>query len=214
MMPTAEVIARGLVILHQAVPVDVGREVLAYLAEVPEVPAEVLDRTQRFAFTRPLADGAPIVGRAEACAGDPIWADGPRTGVTMPSALESLRDQITCVVSDTFRDHRFDVPPLTSVYVDRYDEGGHFVPHTDREIYGPVVVGASLGNGWGTLTFADGEGAQVSADLFAQSVYLMAPPLRLAPWTHSFKLHQGQRWAVTYRSVAGGSHAERSTGSQ
>lgn len=200
--PTVEVVAPGLVMLHEAVPMALEAAVLAFLAEVPEVPVEELDRTQQFAFTRPLDDGSPIAGRAEACAGDPIWVDGPSTGVSMPPALTSLRDLLAETVTDTFDEHRTDMPPMTSVYIDRYDEGGRFVAHTDREIYGPVVAGVSLGDGWGTLTFANRNGDVVRTELHSRSVYLMGEPLRFPPWTHRFDLHEGRRWAVTYRSGA------------
>jgi hypothetical protein len=129
----------------------------------------------------------------------------------MPRTLESLRDLVVGIVADTFSEHRIDVPPLTSVYVDRYDTGGRFVPHTDREIYGPVVVGVSLGNGWGTLSFADGRETEVGAEVHPRSVYLMAEPLRFAPWTHRFELSEGRRWAVTYRSGAASHFGHRST---
>lgn len=200
--PTVEVVAPGLVMLHEAVPMGLEAAVLAFLAEVPEAPVEELDRTQQFAFTRPLVDGSPIAGRAEACAGDPIWVDGPSTGVPIPPALTSLRNMLAETVTDTFDQHRTDMPPMTSVYIDRYDKGGRFVAHTDREIYGPVVAGVSLGDGWGTLTFADGDGAEVRAELRSRSVYLMTEPLRFPPWTHRFELRSGRRWAVTYRSGA------------
>ena len=180
-------------------------ELVSYLDGVPEVPYEGFDRTSSFAFTRPVFDGTSLRGRAEACAGDPVWLDRTMPGTRIPAPLEELRHALNAhlpnalaAVSRVTERWR----PLTSVYVDRYDSHGHFVAHTDRSIYGPFIVGVTVGDGFGDLIFEDGTGEVHPVRLTSCSMYLMGPPLRYDPWQHRFQLLAGTRYAITFRSAA------------
>ena len=93
--------------------------------------------------------------------------------------------------------------PFTSVYVDRYPTGGTFVQHTDRDIYGPVVAGISLGQGSCRMTFKT-PAENLEFTLHPRSLYVFAGQLRHAPVTHGIDQVSGERYAVTFRTAAPG----------
>jgi len=161
-----------------------------------------------FAFFAPLVDGVRVAGRIEARAGWPVWdGHGPAPGAPMPPELETLAASVTdrLQTADGLRTPTSPAPnAFTSVYVDRYPAGGKFVAHTDRDIYGPVVAGVSIGPGSCTLTFLF-EGKPVfEHELRPRSLYAFAGRLRAAPCLHQVTGVSDVRFAISFRYAATG----------
>jgi len=197
-------VAPGLHVVDEFLGRDLETRALEFLDAVPSVRMEDSDRRNRFEFTRPIFDGEPLRGREEACAGSPVWLREATTGVQIPRVIDEIRALVNSHLSLalTTMCPEFQWSTLTSVYVDRYDPNGRFVAHTDRAIYGPIIVGVSVGPGVGTLTFENGLEGCHSARLTPRSMYVMSPPLRDDPWVHSFQLEVGRRYAISFRSPA------------
>ena len=178
-------------------------ELAAFLESVPTIPVDEYDPRRHFAYTRPRYDGVEITSRKEAAAGEPIWFDGaPVRGVKMPPLLSQLAHRVGAALPDL---DRFGGPagPLsfTSVYVDWYEAGGYFVPHVDRESYGPVIAGVSVGAGAAALAFLhEGEpeaGGRLGVE--PRSLYAFFGPIRYAPWKHRATDVTGRRFSITFR---------------
>ena len=90
---------------------------------------------------------------------------------------------------------------FSSIYVDLYEEGGSFVPHTDRPIYGPYVLGMSFGVGSCEIVFSSAD-SEYRLTLPPRSVYCFGPPLRNEPWVHEVVGVTGRRFGVTFRTEA------------
>lgn len=183
-----------------------AQDLFEMLQSVPVVPFHEHDPVRVFAFSHPVYDGFTVTSRREACAGDPVWHDGRFVAaVPMPSLIAELADQLDRAVQETLDADRVALPSerrnLTSVFIDWYDDGGSFVPHTDRDGYGPVVVGLSVGDGSGLMTFSNPEdGQQFSFRIASRSAYLFRGPVRDRPWVHAISDVTGMRVSLTFRS--------------
>lgn len=169
------------------------------LDELPVAPPGDTHRSDHLALSHPVIDGVVVTGRLEGAAGDPVWRQGPTTGPPIPDFLVTLgvaaRDEVETMTSER---HDF-----TSVYLDRFDAGGYFVPHTDRACYGPLVVGVSLGDASCTLQFENPDTDRAfRVGLSPGSLYAFSGVIRESPWLHSTSGVMARRWAVTFRTAA------------
>ncbi len=174
-----------------------------FLCSVPLQP-EGRVRSGQFAFRRLHIDGHDVVGRLEAAAGEPIWRDGRiGKGAAIPAPLAALRDGIVAAIDREGWWSLLEAQPqaMTSVYVDRYEAGGSFVAHTDRDFYGPVVAGVSVGPGEARISFTCTGAPAKRVLLPPRSLYLFAGRLRHPPWQHSIDDVTGLRFGVTFRSA-------------
>lgn len=163
----------------------------AWLDTIPVLDWITPGSARGFTFVEPRSDGQRVVGRAEACAGDPVWIDNHASpGPAVPPQLGPLLRLVNAIAQETF----------TSIYVDRYPPGGRFVAHTDRSCYGAVIAGVSLGTGTSSIKFTDGDD-ELLVKLEARSLYRFSGPLRFEPWTHSVDQVTGSRYGVTFRSA-------------
>jgi hypothetical protein len=186
-------------------PSDAHSGLLDYLRCVLGVSSDERDCAATFAFVAPHADGVVVEGRREAAAGTPVWTEnGPADGVAMPRELAELASSVQQrIVGDGCRSE-MGVEPVafTSVYVDRYPIGGSFVAHTDRECYGPVVAGVSIGPGSCRICFEAPDRPPFMVDLAPRSLYVFTGDLRRTPWTHRIESVSDERFGVTFRSAA------------
>ena len=167
----------------------------AFLAATPTIAAHEPWDFSRFAFRRLVHGGAQIVTRLEACCGNPIWSGSrPIEGALIPHELLLLVDRVDDAVREIAPNSGF-----TSVYADHYECGGRFVPHIDRDCYGPLVAGVSIGEGTATLRFSKHD-AHIDAHLQPGSLYVFGPPLRYRPWQHEIFDVTGRRFGVTLRT--------------
>jgi hypothetical protein len=153
----------------------------------------------------PVSDDVVVQGRLEGAAGWPIWSAGSAVrGPAMPDVLADLARRVgERLATDGFWSSIGSAPePFTSVYVDRYPSDGHFVPHTDRDCYGPVVACVSGGVGSCQLHFSEPSGGAVSFTLRPGSLYAFTGPLRHHPWVHSVDGVDGVRYAISMRNAA------------
>lgn len=184
--------------------VEEDQALVAYLATVPERQAADYDPVHEFAFARPIYQDEVVRERAEAAAGEPIWFnDRPVRGTPLSPPLAGLRDRAQRALRSSGDPDlsRLAEVPFTSVYVDHYVEGGLFVPHVDRDCYGPVVLGISAGPGHATLGFVHREGILParSIALEPRSLYAFCGAVRWEPWLHSVGDVTGTRFGISYR---------------
>lgn len=186
-----------------------AEELIAFFRQVPvRAPADQ-DLRHEFSFAQAQWEGKDVPGRKLAAAGDPIWLEGgPATGVTIPGPLASLRDE----VSNRLQTMRLEnlpalagqsVLPLTSVYVDWYSAGGYLGPHVDRDCYGPVIAGVSVGTSTAVMRFfCEGHGANGAHEfeLSPNSLYVFCGPIRHSPWQHEVLGGALERFGITFRS--------------
>lgn len=175
-----------------------------YLDTVPVVEPGTVDVTRQFAFCAPSADGTVVRERREAAAGWPVWTGSePEFGVQLPSILAQLADQAGgCLASLKHPEAAGPSLAFSSVYVDRYQLGGSFVPHTDRACYGPVVGGVSVGPGSCRMTFRSGGEVQLAQSLEPGGLYAFFGSLRSEPCTHEIDLVTGVRYGISLRTPA------------
>jgi hypothetical protein len=188
--------------------VEEDRALVAYFGTVPHVEPSAYNPVEAFAFAHPVYDGVVVRGRSEAAAGEPIWFGGAAVrGTPMPPELVEVRDRAEEVLGSSTDGHlkRVAAARFTSVYVDHYEEGGLFVPHADRDCYGPIVVGVSIGPGSANLDFVNRDGAEPphSIRLEPRSLYAFCGQVRWEPWLHRVTDVTGTRFAVSYRQPAG-----------
>jgi hypothetical protein len=189
-------------LFEKFVNVSEGRRLEAFLDTVPVDAPGATDPTQRFAFSHPIYDDVIVTGRLEAAAGRPISIGGRLgEGLPMPMPLRTLRDAVEEALRLAPLAKAETEERLTSMYVDRYDAGGTFVPHTDRDCYGPVIAGVSLGRGTARLTFF-GPRSTFDVTVPPCSLYFFSGPIRSAPWTHAVTSITDRRYAITFRSDA------------
>jgi hypothetical protein len=189
------------------------RDVLGFLESVPVVEPEQRDVTSAFAFSAPRAGAIVVQGRREAAAGWPVWADGgPVSGVAVPGPLAALAERVGTTLgaeASVVDCAGAELPPFTSVYADRYPVGGSFFPHTDRDCYGPVVAGVSVGPGSCRITFECEGAVEVDQVLEPGSLYVFAGRLRDIPYVHRISEVTDLRFGVTYRSASTAAEATR-----
>ena len=183
---------------------DEHARLLSLLEAIPTVRSDDEGR-KMFAYVHPRDDGVEIASRKEAAAGNPISLDGqPVAGVPMPEPLA----QLAARVGDHLRGQTgLEIPvhgcEFTSVYVDWYEAGGHFVPHVDRDIYGPIIAGVSAGTGSVALEFVRNDVPdRVVGRLIVEprSLYAFYGPIRYEPWLHQVRDVDGRRFGITFRS--------------
>lgn len=155
----------------------------------------------------PVSDDIVVQGRLEGASGWPIWTEGtPHAGPEMPNEFVDLARQATDRLTlDGFWDAINTAPGLfTSVYVDRYPRDGRFVPHTDRDCYGPVVAGVSGGVGSCRLSFSGPGGETLHFTLRPGSLYAFTGNLRYTPWVHYVDNVDDVRYAISFRNAVAG----------
>lgn len=190
---------------------DEHRRLAAFLRSVPTVPSGGRPSPSSFAFAAPTVESTVVSGRAEAAAGCPVWtADGPGSGAALPLPLAELAGRVSDHLAgehDLWRAAGTPARRFTSVYVDRYLAGGSFVPHVDRDCYGPVVAGVSVGPGSCLLSFRSGGRTAVGHVLHPGSLYVFSADLRRPPFTHAISSVTDLRFGVTFRFTAAGPDA-------
>ena len=166
---------------------------------IPVTSVDDPERDLRLNLAHPLIDGVTVSTRLEGSAGAPVWRSAVTTGPPMPTFLVDLGRDVRRVVRKlTGDDHDF-----TSVYIDRFDAGGSFVPHTDRACYGPLVAGVSVGASSCLLRFEDPtSGRAFQVQVRPGALYLFCDEIRRPPWVHSTSEVTGRRWVVTLRTAA------------
>lgn len=182
---------------------DERRALEAFLGSVPDRAAAEYDPRREFAFSHPMYDGTMITSRAEAAAGGPVWLEGEATeAVAIPPLLASLGVRVAATFPEL--PLSASAAQLTSVYVDRYPAGGLFVPHTDRNSYGPAIAGVSVGPGTSVLEFLrpDRSDEPTGVTLRPGSLYVFFGEIREAPWLHRLVSVTDRRFGITYRSAA------------
>jgi len=193
------------VLLDGFLTADQSISLVSYLDDIAREPSDETSHT-KFAFTRPVFDGAAITSREQACAGWPV-ADvlqDPVDGAPLPPLLRSLakaaeHSLLAAGLADLVPTTEL---TFTSVYVDRYLPGGYFVPHTDREWYGEVVCGVSAGPGSSRISFREpGDGAGFDVELPARSLYAFLGAVRRAPWVHALGNVDDLRYGITFRTA-------------
>lgn len=193
--------------LQDFLSLDEDRALVAYLATVPQREPEAYNPLQEFAFSHPVHGGEVVRERKEAAAGEPIWFDsGPARGTPLSLPLVDLRDRAQHAVRSSGVSDlaRLAAVPFTSVYVDHYEQGGLFAPHVDRDCYGPVVLGISVGPGRSRLSFVhrDGSLPSQSIPLEPRSLYAFCGAVRWEPWLHYVFDVSGTRFGISYRQTA------------
>jgi len=183
------------------------RHLVAYLRSLPIREPDDHDPVHEFAFAHPVYDGVVVRHRVEAAAGTPIWFGGAAVaGAPMPDELVSVRDraQEVLLASDDADLRALVEAPFTSVYVDHYEHDGRFVPHADRDCYGPVVLGISAGPGLATLGFVHRDGALPSRSFQVEpgSLYAFCGDFRWEPWLHQVSDVTDTRFGISYRQPA------------
>ncbi|CCM65477.1 hypothetical protein [Candidatus Microthrix parvicella] len=152
-----------------------------------------------FHFRQLMEDGTAVKGRLEAACGTPVWGgEGQVTGPAVPAYLQTLTERADLLVRSSIDTLH---AGFSSIYVDLYEEGGSFVPHTDRPIYGPYVLGMSFGVGSCEIVFSSAD-SEYRLTLPPRSVYCFGPPLRNEPWVHEVVGVTGRRFGVTFRTEA------------
>jgi DNA oxidative demethylase len=95
---------------------------------------------------------------------------------------------------------------LVQALVSRYPAGAGIGWHRDAPMFGPAVVGVSLGSAC-RMRFQRrlGDVRRVWAlELEPRSGYVLAGPARTA-WQHSIPAAREERWSITFRSLKPGS---------
>jgi hypothetical protein len=192
-------------VCNDVISLDMACRVTRYLETVPREDCCGHDPRQTFAFTNPVYDGTVVTSRAEAAAGFPIWfADEPVAALPIPAPLAALSTSLAATLPLTIEE-AIDIArrPFSSVYVDHYPRGGSFVPHVDRDCYGPSVLGASLGPGTCDLVFAHANNAAESfaVTLEPRSAYLFFGAVRYPPWLHAVRSVTDERYGITFRQA-------------
>ncbi|MGH9124718.1 MAG: alpha-ketoglutarate-dependent dioxygenase AlkB [Acidimicrobiales bacterium] len=185
-------------------PAGQHAELLAFLQAVPRVTPEARAAATSFVLAPPVADGTTVAGRLEGAAGQPVWTGvRPGVGVAIPPLLARLATMVNRSLGEANLWARAGEPPapFSSVYVDRYPRSGTFMAHTDRDCYGAVVVGVSIGPGSCTMHF-EIEGQAIAFALHPGSLYVFAGSLRRPPYTHRVDSVSDERFGVTFRSTA------------
>jgi hypothetical protein len=192
----------GLALREGLLAPTVADSVEAWLWSLPVARPGEVDPTEGFAFSQLSYDGEVVPGRVEATAGDPIWVSGgPSRGAPIPAPLEDLRSTASAAVRELGLDELGESGPpnFTSVYADRFEPGARFVPHVDRDIYGPVVATVSIGCQV-TVRFSDGAGERVDLAVPGGSIYAFWPPLRYLPWVHQVLPVSARRLSISFRT--------------
>jgi hypothetical protein len=199
------IVRPGLALRRDLIAPASADAIWAWSWSLPVAAPGAVDPAAGFAFSELSYDGEVVPGRVEAAAGDPIWAaDGPRRGGPIPPPLEGLRTAACAAVRELeiVGAAAPGVVDFTSVYADRFDPGARFVPHADRDIYGPVVATVSLGCQV-TVRFSDGAGERVDLPVPDRAIYVFWPPLRHLPWVHEVLPVTDRRLSISLRTGAG-----------
>jgi DNA oxidative demethylase len=88
------------------------------------------------------------------------------------------------------------------VLIARYGAGAGIGWHRDAPMFGPVVLGFSLGAAV-RMRFRDENGSSAEAILEPRSLYILSGPAR-SRWQHSIPPVKSLRYSVTFRSVHAG----------
>lgn len=219
-----EQVADGLAVLRGFLPEPDQRGLERWLWEQPVHPAGSCRGADGFAFCELEYDGERVPGRVEAACGEPIFEHGrARRGGPVPTVLRPLLGDASEAVGHLALPTQARLGPagFTSLYADRFAPGGRFVPHADREIYGPLVATLSLGAP-ATVRFSrrpdvastdepepgpnddSGDDRSLSVDLRLApgDLYAFWPPMRHAPWVHEVLPVEEPRISVSLRTAA------------
>lgn len=135
-----------------AISEKAAADLTAFLDATPRRDYGEFDPKTEFAFVPLTNEESDDVTREEAAAGNPIWVQGDwGDGCPIPDLLVSLRTHVEDAAQTIQFAQTLGFEPdvrFTSVYVDHYQPGGGFFPHTDgAKNYGPVIAGVSVGPG-------------------------------------------------------------------
>ena len=188
----------GLWLWRDFLTIEENAEFDAELSALPRLDEHEAWRPDRFAYRRLVIDGEVVEGRLEASCGTPIWSgQGPVEGAPVPESLRTLMRRADTAAGAVEPSHG----EFSSLFVDWYEAGGSFVPHTDRSCYGPFVCGISVGEGHVLLRFFGGADS-IDLHVPPRALYVFGPPLRFAPWKHEVREVTGRRFGVTLRTEA------------
>ena len=120
------------------------------------------------------------------------WTIAP--SAPLPAFLEPLRERAATLAGLTAR-------ALEQALVARYPPGAGIGWHRDAPMFGPVVVGVSLGAA-GVMRFRrrPGDRALLRVPLAPRSAYVLGGAARAA-WQHSVPPVKALRYSVTFRTV-------------
>lgn len=113
----------------------------------------------------------------------------------LPASLSWLRDRCASFAEAP-------ATALVQALVSRYPSGAGIGWHRDAPMFGPKVVGVSLGAAC-RMRFRRGGGAprqRYDLDVAPRSAYLLSGEARSA-WQHSIPSTEGLRYSVTFRSL-------------
>ena len=174
----------GLVYRPRFLDVDRQRRLLARLEAIPDERWEHIRFRGVVARRRKLSFGVsyqPDVRRV-------------RPAEPLPPWLLSLRDAATEAVE-------LPAGPFRTATVQFYPPGAGIGPHRDAPMFGPAVLGLSLG-AEGRLIFRRG-GRSHELLLEPGSLVLVAGPAR-AEWTHELPPVKADRYSIYFRSLRPG----------
>ena len=134
------------------------------------------------------------------------WKLSP--GLPIPAFLEPLRARCAEVAS-------LPVEALEQVLVARYPEGAGIGWHRDAPMFGPSVVGASLGAPCRMRFQRTLGGARetYALTLEPRSIYLLSGAAR-ASWQHTIPRALGLRYSVTFRTLTAKARAALAAGGE
>jgi alkylated DNA repair dioxygenase AlkB len=116
-------------------------------------------------------------------------------GPPIPDFLLELREAIACLAG-------LDAAGFTEALVTEYLPGATIGWHRDAPMFGPVVLGVSIGSAC-RMRFRRGEGEVMersSIVLEPRSAYVLEGPAR-SEWQHSIPALAALRYSITFRSV-------------
>lgn len=179
---------------------ELGTEVWGWLEAIPEVPP-----TKERTSSRP---GDPLVFAAP-------WYRNPKNpakrrvelqcglvGVVGQlhegPAIPPILQRLLVVAAAELAVHGARIPQaeFRSIYINRYDADGSINPHWDREHFGEVVAGISLGAP-ATLHFYDKDAKDdtvLTLELGPESLYAFWGQIRHKPWVHTLDVTAGRRY--------------------
>jgi alkylated DNA repair protein (DNA oxidative demethylase) len=118
-------------------------------------------------------------------------------GPPIPPGLLEVRDRVADVIG-------IEPPAFEQVLVTEYPPGSGIGWHRDAPMFGPVVMGVSLGGACLLRLRPQSSGrTQFEIRLEPRSVYVLAGAAR-AVWQHSIPPTSERRYSVTFRTIAAG----------
>ena len=171
----------GLRYIPEFLDEEAQRRLIAEIEAIPEARWERIHFRGNVALRRKLSFGVNYQPDSRE-----VRPAGP-----MPAFLRDLRDAASAAVG-------LPAGPFQQASVQRYPPGAGIGAHKDAPMFGPEVVGVSLG-AEGRLIFKRGTDKHVLA-LAPGSLVLLAGPAR-AKWTHELPPVKALRYSVYFRTL-------------